>query len=349
MATGDALKKVRPGDRLRIPAKAYNAFVEVAAAHRAGQSSLDRTFQRGHAWQSGIVPVRNDTGADRDRLSVLAIDGPVFAPDNGGGAADEAFIRRVVLKGTTPSRPSDVGWFVITLEPIGAGKIGRACVSGVCPALVKYEEDWHYFADITDGDSGKLTSGERGAAELLWVSDSAGGSSAILAVVRLANYPPSLHWAKVSSDWSSGNTIDANPCNDDGSDVDTSIDLTLYAVSDTDHDCDYVYAKEDDVVAYVPWGEDKGVLVNIIHGGLFEYAKDLSPQPPTDDDDTHYTDTWDRDDDDDNNLGLTLYIQTREYMDPDTYHWIAVMRKVQIDSLGCWRHVGPEHHVTISS
>ena len=347
MATGDALKKVRPGDRLRIPAKAYNAFVEAAAAHRAGQSSLDRTFQRGHAWQSGIVPVRNDTGADRDRLSVLAIDGPVFAPDNGGGAADDAFIRRVVLKGTTPSRPSDVGWFVITLEPIGAGKIGRACVSGVCPALVKYEEDFHYFADITDGDSGKLTSGERGAAELLWVSDSAGGSGAILAVVRLANYPPSLHWAKVSSDWSSGNTIDANPCNDDGSDVDTSIDLTLYAVSDTDHDCDYVYAKDGDVVAYIPWGEDKGVLVNIIHGGLYEYPKvlaggfgggDTSPN----------TDSWDRADDDDNALGCTIDIVTRVVYGDD-YREYGFYRRFEIDSAGGVRKIGPETRYTIQS
>jgi len=97
-------------------------------------------------------------------------------------------IRRVVLKRTTPSRPSDIGWFVITLEPIGAGKIGRACVSGVCPALVKYEEDFHYFADITDGDSGKLTSGERGAAELLWVSGSAGAHAVQLDGLSRAGY-----------------------------------------------------------------------------------------------------------------------------------------------------------------
>jgi len=347
MATGDALKKVRPGDRLRIPAKAYNAFVEAATAHRAGQSSLDRTSQRGHAWQSGIVPVRNDTGADRDRLSVLAIDGPVFAPDNGGGAADDAFIRRVVLKGTTPSRPSDVGWFVITLEPIGAGRIGRACVSGVCPALVKYEEDFHYFADITDGDTGKLTSGERGAAELLWVSGSAGGTSAILAVVRLANYPPSLHWAKVSSDWSSGNTIDANPCDEDGSDVDTSIDLTLYAVSDTDHDCDYVYAKDGDVVAYMPWGEVEGVLVNIIHGGLYEYPKALAGGF-TGADATANTDSWDRASDDASALGCTIDIVTRVVYGYDCKEY-GFYRPFQIDSAGCIRKIGQETRYTIQS
>ena len=49
MATGDALKGVVTGGRLRIPAKVCNAFIEAAAAYRAGQSSLDRTFQRGHA------------------------------------------------------------------------------------------------------------------------------------------------------------------------------------------------------------------------------------------------------------------------------------------------------------
>lgn len=45
----DHMRKVRPGDPLVIPAKAYNAFVEAATAHRAGQSSLERTSQRGHA------------------------------------------------------------------------------------------------------------------------------------------------------------------------------------------------------------------------------------------------------------------------------------------------------------
>lgn len=60
----DPFKKVQAGDPLRIPAAAYNLFIDTARdfqrrAHGLGQGSMP-SFR-----QATVVPVRNNTGADR--------------------------------------------------------------------------------------------------------------------------------------------------------------------------------------------------------------------------------------------------------------------------------------------
>ena len=44
--SGDALRKVKTGDPLRIPAGAYNAFVDAAVDHRRRQHDESREPQR---------------------------------------------------------------------------------------------------------------------------------------------------------------------------------------------------------------------------------------------------------------------------------------------------------------
>lgn len=159
MAT--TLNKVRSGDPLVIPAATYNAFVDAARDHRERQRSATKDGLPD--WrQTGIVLVRNDSGADRERFDVLGVSGPVITPTDNA----DAFKERVAIKGVTPTT-AHAGRFVVLLEPVRADAFGRGCVDGVCVARVKMNDEGHVFAEAKDGQADKLESGAAGSACLL--------------------------------------------------------------------------------------------------------------------------------------------------------------------------------------
>jgi hypothetical protein len=155
------LNKVKRGDPLTIPASTFNTFVDAARDFQQRQRSAQRTTQRDQL-DTGIILIRNESGAERERFDVLGIAGPIIEPvDN----ADE-FKQRVALKGVVPSSPH-AGKFAILLEPATNQTIVRACIDGVCPARVRMNDEAHEFADIEVGQAAQLESAESGTARLL--------------------------------------------------------------------------------------------------------------------------------------------------------------------------------------
>jgi len=182
----DALKKVQSGQKLHIPARAYNAFIDAAIDYRRrtahiGQKSEPTTRQ------ASIVLVRNDSGSNQNRLAVLGIDAPIIDP----ATNDNEFKNRVALSCVTPAVDTHEGKFVILAEPIAAGKIGRAYAAGVCPVQINVpDEDHEYrYAEIDDGVVDNLIVSLVGSASILW---RAGGTGVQWAVVRLGK-PVPLH------------------------------------------------------------------------------------------------------------------------------------------------------------
>jgi len=176
------LTKVRQGDALRIPAAAYNAFVDAAIAHQASQRNLGAgDLAEGGA--PGLVPVRNNSQEDVARFGVLGIDGPLFTPGDGGGDEPDEFRTRVTLKGVAPKEDRHVGRFVIAREPIVKGRIGQCVIHGVTPARVLIEDEAHQFADIAE-DETVLRSGATGAAAILWKEEGTGEKWAVVEVGR---------------------------------------------------------------------------------------------------------------------------------------------------------------------
>ncbi len=105
----DWLKKVRPGERMQIPAEAYNAFVDAARTNKVQKTKSESTddFR-----QTTIVQVQNKTGYDLPWFSVLGIDDPIIsATDN-----LSEFQSRPNFQGIAPVDPDHVGKFVILLE-----------------------------------------------------------------------------------------------------------------------------------------------------------------------------------------------------------------------------------------
>jgi hypothetical protein len=169
---GDPLRRAVSGRQQRIPTEAYNAFVEAAAAERAGR------FDRGTAFgddvrQAGVIKVRNDTDDPRARGEILALGAPLVLP-----SADlREFQRQVAMGGDLPD--STTGKFAVLIDPIAPGRIGRAVASGIAFALVEADGD----TDFADSESGNavLQSAAAGA-QVLWRED---GSGQKWAVVRL--------------------------------------------------------------------------------------------------------------------------------------------------------------------
>ena len=181
---GDDLRKVRPGDPLRIPARAYNAFVDAALETKRRQQ--DR--RAGELWDGGrsfigggVVAVRNDSGADLDRYHALAIDGPLFAPDDDG--PEKSFQNRLAFKGITPTDTTRAGSFAIAREPIPQGEVGLCVVHGVTPARILIEDEEHAFAEVAR-DETVLTSVGSGSAAILWKEEGVGEKWALVEVGR---------------------------------------------------------------------------------------------------------------------------------------------------------------------
>ena len=81
----DHLKKVKTGDSLVIPAQTFNTFIDAARDFRARQQGRAQTAQPGFR-SSGIILVKNASGADQNRFAILGIDSPIITPtDNEDG------------------------------------------------------------------------------------------------------------------------------------------------------------------------------------------------------------------------------------------------------------------------
>jgi len=180
----DALQKVQSGQKLVIPAAAYNSFIDAAVDYRRRTAQIGQKAEPSQR-QASIVLVRNDSGSDQNRLAVLGVDGPIIDP----AANEDEFKNRVALSCVTPAENTHEGKFVILAEPIATGKIGRAYAAGVCPVQIDVpDEDHEYlFAEIADGTTDNLKAAHYGSASILWRE---GGTGVQWAVVRLGKLMP---------------------------------------------------------------------------------------------------------------------------------------------------------------
>lgn len=198
--SGDAFKRVRPGDKAVIAAAAWNACLDAAEAYKGG-SLAPRTPGKPGFRQADIVLVKNASGSDVSRFGVLGISGVVFTPTD----SLPSFQNQVSVAGVTPTTTSHVGKFVIALDPIPNGKIGRAWISGVCQVQVDISNTTHKFCDVRNSDRTKLASSVYGSARILYSEGSGTGTK--WCVVRLGdNASEPVRLGKTSSAWAKGTT-----------------------------------------------------------------------------------------------------------------------------------------------
>lgn len=202
--SGDAFKRVTAGAPMELPATAWNACLDAAEAHRARQVGQDAGSIKQFR-QADIVLVKNVSGSDVPRFGVLGISGVVIAP----WESLDNFQSQVALKGITPTVADHSGKFVVCLDPLENGVIGRAWVSGVCHVQVEVTDDAHNFCDVRASDSTKLKSSPTGSARILFRESSVTGTT--WCVVRLADREPStIRLGKTTATWPKGTTATIN-------------------------------------------------------------------------------------------------------------------------------------------
>lgn len=177
--SGDAFKRVTQGSALEIPAAAWNACLDAAEAHKRGAVSLPDAVARQFR-QADIVLVKNASGAAVSRFGVLGISGVIFTPSD----SLAAFQNQVAFTGVTPSGDSHKGKFLVCLDPLNAGEVGRAWISGVCQCRVLVTDADHQFCEATAGDSTQLKSSKSGSARILYKP---AGTGSLWCTVRLGN------------------------------------------------------------------------------------------------------------------------------------------------------------------
>lgn len=163
---GDPSAFVRAGQAVDFSAATHNAFVEAARYARTringGRFTPLEVAERGI-----VIPIRNDSGADRNRFDVLAHNGAVFSSSENL----PQFKSRPALKGIVPTYPAHFGRFVVLQEPVKSGRIGLAMVAGVTAVQLNLADSdavsGHDWADIDDGQAGRLKTGATGAARIL--------------------------------------------------------------------------------------------------------------------------------------------------------------------------------------
>jgi hypothetical protein len=185
----DAFKKVRPGDKLEIQARAWNQVID--------QVTTKPRFATGDPGGSSTyleVPCENKSGNNVPRWGVLAITGVLVQPTGASGAnATNSFQRQPGVIGVTPSGPV-YGRFVIAVEPINNDTIGRVAIDGVVQCKVHVRDTKHKFARTKDGSVSQLESADSGDAVLLWAEPTSGTDK--WGLVRIGQTQQQLRVAK---------------------------------------------------------------------------------------------------------------------------------------------------------
>ena len=168
------LRRVKPGDPLRIPAETWNRLLDLL------ESSQFAGRRGGAPAQLGpTVPVRNDSGTDVPVGGVLAVSSSAV------DCTESGWPHGWCLVGTAPG---DDGWqrIAVAADAIPAGAIGQAWIDGVCPVRMEGGTGpWPAYARVVPGETGHLSSSydSAGAVADVLAVDSANGVA--WAIVRL--------------------------------------------------------------------------------------------------------------------------------------------------------------------
>jgi hypothetical protein len=209
-----APNRIKPGPlRGQISARAWNRAQDAADIVLG-----DRYSQAGEPQTDGPKPytpilAKNNTTGTVNRWGVLSVAGVVFTPSGATGNATQQFQDQPVLSGGLPTGGSS---FVVAVEPIAAGKIGRVAVAGVVQAKINVVSESDTFATAKDGDLTQLTSSSSGEATILWKESGTGAGK--WAIVRFGGAGgASIRLGKVTGTWSKNATASVTHWKGDGS------------------------------------------------------------------------------------------------------------------------------------
>lgn len=208
--------RIEPGPiRGQISARAWNRAQD-AADIVLGQGA-DGVADGPSAGPRPYTPIlaQNSTTGTVNRWGVMSVAGVVFTPSGATGSATQQFQDQPVISGGLPTGGSA---FVVAVEPIAAGGIGRVAVAGVVQAKINIVSESHHHAKAKDGDLTQLISSGNGEAEILWKESGTGaGKWALIRFAGAGGTSATIRLGKVSGTWSKGATASVQQYLGDGS------------------------------------------------------------------------------------------------------------------------------------
>jgi hypothetical protein len=158
------------------------AIIEVAEWWNQHKQDAGWVDPPEYEFEGDIVQVRNDSGYAQNRFAVMGLNGALIT-DSANLTEFQNYPRFSVV---TPVVPTHTGRFCVLIEPIAAGAIGLALVSGVVPVQVNplAAAALPLFADVIGGQTGYLQESTCGAAQVLWLG---AGTGAVWALVRITH------------------------------------------------------------------------------------------------------------------------------------------------------------------
>lgn len=121
---------VKAGDPLSISAAMWNRLERLVPVP-GGNKRIDVDLESLN-WRN-IIPVRNSTGGNRDRGDVAAYAEPVFVVAD---KDDSRPFLNPILEAISPVWPRDKEQFLVFIEPVRSGEIGRAVIDGIAWAKI---------------------------------------------------------------------------------------------------------------------------------------------------------------------------------------------------------------------
>lgn len=162
---GDPYRRAQPGERLRIPAAAWNRLMDNAMqmplASQGDEFSYRRTNFR--------IYCQNKTSGTIPQWGVLHIDGVLPTPSGATGAATNQFQTFPAISGITPTGTTQAG-FVVAVEQIERDKLGMVAIDGVVQVKLDIKDPSHRFAKPKPGSTSQLETAASGDASILWLS-----------------------------------------------------------------------------------------------------------------------------------------------------------------------------------
>lgn len=166
--SGDPYRKAQPGERLRIPAVAWNRVLDVVGPSSAATPGAEFAYRK----TNFQVYCQNETGGDVDRWDVLAITGVTPAPSGPTDASTNQFQTSPAVIGVSTTGTTN-GQFVVAVEPIADGKMGLVAIDGVVQVKLDIVDANHRFA-TPKAYSTELKTASAGEATILWKESGTG-------------------------------------------------------------------------------------------------------------------------------------------------------------------------------
>lgn len=170
----DPFAKVAIGDAVRFQAQTWNAMLDAAKANLASRHAI-AVPPLTSTVSSTIIRIKNETGDNLTRGTVLGLDGPIFTPAD---TSEDIFWREIAFRGITPDETQHKRRYAVLIEAAlgdssaygydSGGQIVRACFAGICRVKVDVQDTSHDYANIVDSDYTHLKSSRFGHARILW-------------------------------------------------------------------------------------------------------------------------------------------------------------------------------------